>query len=65
MWWRWEFSSALCRSRPSSIGFYLLVGLTFPGRRTARRLIRQAQISVVVRRAAYDRNREYEQLVGR
>ena len=65
MWRRWEFSSALCRSRRSSIGFYLLVGLTFPGRRTARRLIRQAQVSVVVRREAYDRDREYEQLLRR
>ena len=46
-------------------GFYLLVGLTFPGRGPAWRLIRQAQISFVVRRAAYDLDREYEELLRR
>ena len=46
-------------------GYHLLVRLTFAGRGPAWRLIRQAQISVVVRRAAYDLDREHEELLLR
>ena len=46
-------------------GYHLLVGLTIAGRGPAWRLIRRARISVVVRRAAYDLDREYEELLLR
>jgi hypothetical protein len=46
-------------------GYYLLVGLTLARQGPAWRLIRRARISVVVWRAAYNLDREYEELLLR
>lgn len=46
-------------------GYQLLFRLTFPRRGPAWRLIRWVRISVVVRRAAYHLDREYEELLLR
>jgi len=46
-------------------GYYLLAPVIFARRGPAWRVIRRAHISVVVRRAAYDLDREYEELLRR
>ena len=46
-------------------GYYLLGLVIFAERGPGWQLIRQARISVVVRRAAYDLDREYEELLRR
>ena len=46
-------------------GYYLLALVIFAQRGPAWRLVRQAQISVAVRRASYDLDREYEELLRR
>jgi hypothetical protein len=46
-------------------GYYLLWQLILVRQGPAWRLVRAAHIAVVVRRAAYDLDREYEQLLRR
>ena len=47
------------------VGYHLLLGLAFARQGPTWRLIRRARISVLVRRAAYDLDREYEELLRR
>jgi hypothetical protein len=45
-------------------GYYLLWQLIVSQHGPAWRLVREARLAVVVRRAAYDLDREYEELCG-
>ena len=47
------------------VGYYLLWQLIFAQHGPAWRLVREAHIAVVVRRAAYDLDREYEEMLRR